>query len=208
MKPWIYRSGIWYIENMKKLILATLFACVFAHAEVTALQDPTPVESGEALQGFIGFSVSGAAVAESGAPFIAVRGGISLSNWLLGAWAGTIGSDVQNNDNGKQYLDYDAIGLFAEPTLYGNGKFALSTPLLAGLGFLNIRDQGEDEEFHSAGKFFIGDAGLLASWRISRNVRLAAGGGYRLTYGIETHGLSDGDFRSPYGEIQIVYGAF
>jgi len=190
---------------MKKLFLLPLLALSLASAELMEPKAPPVEDSGSS--GWIGFSVGGASVAGSGAPILSVRGGVNLGMWRLGVWASTVGSDVENPEIANQWLDYDALGLIAEPTVWIHNKFSASIPVLAGVGGLNFREKGE-EEFQSAGTFFTGDLGVLGSYRFTDNFRMAAGGGYRLTYGVETHALSDGDFRTPYGEIQFVYGAF
>ena len=190
---------------MKSLYLIPLLAFSFVKAEL--FEAPTPEESAPSTNGWIGLSLGASSVAHSGAPTISARGGIVWGDWRLGIWATTIGSDVIHPDNGQEYLDYDAMGILVEPIVYRYQKASLSVPLLAGAGLLNYYIKGQ-EESKSAGAFFMGDAGLLGSYQITHHVRLAAGGGYRITYGIDKRNLSDSDFRTPYGEFQIVYGAF
>jgi hypothetical protein len=206
LSSFAFGNCFWYIGGMKKIFLLPLLALSLASAELIEPAAPPVAEAGPS--GWIGFSVGAASVAESGAPILSVRGGVALGLWRLGIWAATVGSDVQNPANNNEYLDYDALGLLAEPTVFVKNNFSVSIPLLAGAGSLNSNKKGVEESHRAGGAFFTGDAGLLASYRVTRNVRLAAGGGYRFFYGIETHGVSDGDFRTPYGEVQIVYGAF
>ncbi len=190
---------------MKKYLFAPL--CAFALASAELIEPPAPPVTPSPLQGWIAFDLSLATLASSKGPVLGIRGGVEKGCWRLGAWAATLGSDVENPAQESQYLDYDAMGLLAEPVFYSKGSFTASLPLLLGAATLNTRARGE-EEFHSAGAFLTADAGLLGSYGLSRNVRLALGGGYRFSYGIDSDGLSDSDFRSPYGELQVVYGGF
>ncbi len=193
---------------MNKFALIPFLALSIANAELVGFADHPAPATQQKLAGWIGFGIGGASVASSGAPLLSVRGGVEIGAWRLGAWASTVGSDVVNSSNSNEYLDYDALGVVADPTVYRNGRLAVSLPMQAGAGILNFRAKG-DEEFQTAGgAFFVGELGAQCGWNFTDHLRISAGGGYRLTYGIETHGLSDGDFRTPFGELQIVYGAF
>ncbi|MBO7060198.1 MAG: hypothetical protein IKN70_09870 [Fibrobacter sp.] len=192
------------------VVAFTLAFAVSAQAELAGMTDqPAPVDSSSksrSWSGLIGISGGNSMIARDGTIFMSVRIGIQWNDIIAnGAWTTFLMDDVQNpNVKGRELVNYNAFGLFAEFFPYRNGAFAISVPLSVGGGVVNVIEKG-DEAFSPEDKFFTGELSLHFNYRITRMLEVSIGGGYRMFAGISENNLDDMDFCTPFGELRFTF---
>ena len=120
-----------------------------------------------------------------------------------GVWVSRLLSDVRNyNVAEKQMIKYMSFGGFVELFPLRLGNFAISVPIEVGGGALYVMEP-EDEAFESEDYFFTADMAVHFNYRVTRMLEVSIGGGYRMFNGIETNGLENLDFCTPFGELRF-----
>ena len=61
----------------------------------------------------------------------------------------------------------------------------------------------DDEAFESEDYFFTADMAVHFNYRVTKMLEISIGGGYRMFSGIETNGLENLDFCTPFGELRF-----
>lgn len=126
----------------------------------------------------------------------------------VGVWVSTLVVDASYTHQGiPRNLDYDLVGLFAEPVFFPSRKIHLTLPVRMGIGGLNYTEPGQ-EDSKSAGWFTVTDAGLFVEIPMSERIRPSLGGGVRMTHGARQQGLSDDDFRTAYAGMILKWGIY
>lgn len=126
----------------------------------------------------------------------------------VGAWVSTLMIDgsYTYKDN-QRNVNYDMIGLFAEPVLFPKSKFHITIPVRLGIGGVSYAEAGL-EDSKSAGWFTVTDAGLYVEIPMGERFRPSLGGGIRMTHGIRRQGLDDDDFRTAFAGMIVKWGAY
>ncbi|MDD5941900.1 hypothetical protein [Fibrobacter sp.] len=189
---------------MKKILLFLTALVAFANAELQSVKFTPEEKSNDGLKAFIGVSGGNVLVADDGAIFANIRIGLDiLPQFSTGVWVSRLLSDVRNyNVADKQMIKYMSFGGFVELFPLRLGDFAISVPIEVGGGALYVMEP-EDEAFESEDYFFTADMSVHFNYRVTRMLEVSIGGGYRMFNGIETNGLENLDFCTPFGELRF-----
>ena len=189
---------------MKKLLLFLMALVAFANAELQSVKFTPEEKSSDGLKAFIGVSGGNVLVADDGAIFANIRIGLDILPQIsTGVWVSRLLSDVRNyNVAEKQMIKYMSFGGFVELFPLRLGDFAISVPIEVGGGALYVMEP-DDEAFESEDYFFTADMAVHFNYRVTRMLEVSIGGGYRMFNGIETNGLENLDFCTPFGELRF-----
>ncbi|WP_294111443.1 hypothetical protein [uncultured Fibrobacter sp.] len=189
---------------MKKLLLFLMALVAFANAELQSVKFTPEEKSNDGLKAFIGVSGGNVLVADDGAIFANIRIGLDILPQIsTGVWVSRLLSDVRNyNVAEKQMIKYMSFGGFVELFPLRLGDFAISVPIEVGGGALYVMEPN-DEAFESEDYFFTADMAVHFNYRVTRMLEVSIGGGYRMFNGIETNGLENLDFCTPFGELRF-----
>jgi hypothetical protein len=189
---------------MKKILLFLMALVAFANAELQSVKYTPEEKSNDGLKAFIGVSGGNVLVADDGAIFANIRIGLDILPQIsTGVWVSRLLSDVRNyNVAEKQMIKYMSFGGFVELFPLRLGNFAISVPIEVGGGALYVMEP-EDEAFESEDYFFTADMAVHFNYRVTRMLEVSIGGGYRMFNGIETNGLENLDFCTPFGELRF-----
>ena len=189
---------------MKKLLLFLMALVAFANAELQSVKFTPEEKSNDGLKAFIGVSGGNVLVADDGAIFANIRIGLDILPQIsTGVWVSRLLSDVRNyNVAEKQMIKYMSFGGFVELFPLRLGDFAISVPIEVGGGALYVMEP-DDEAFESEDYFFTADMAVHFNYRVTRMLEVSIGGGYRMFNGIETTGLENLDFCTPFGELRF-----
>ncbi len=189
---------------MKKILLFLMALVAFANAELQSVKYTPEEKSNDGLKAFIGVSGGNVLVADDGAIFANIRIGLDILPQLsTGVWVSRLLSDVRNyNVAEKQMIKYMSFGGFVELFPLRLGNFAISVPIEVGGGALYVMEP-DDEAFESEDYFFTADMAVHFNYRVTRMLEVSIGGGYRMFNGIETNGLENLDFCTPFGELRF-----
>ncbi|SHL12764.1 hypothetical protein [Fibrobacter sp. UWH4] len=189
---------------MKKILLFLTALVAFANAELQSVKYTPEEKSNDGLKAFIGVSGGNVLVADDGAIFANIRIGLDILPQIsTGVWVSRLLSDVRNyNVAEKQMIKYMSFGGFVELFPLRLGDFAISVPIEVGGGALYVMEP-DDEAFESEDYFFTADMSVHFNYRITRMLEVSIGGGYRMFNGIETNGLENLDFCTPFGELRF-----
>lgn len=189
---------------MKKILLFLMALVAFANAELQSVKYTPEEKSNDGLKAFIGVSSGNVLVADDGAIFANIRIGLDILPQIsTGVWVSRLLSDVRNyNVAEKQMIKYMSFGGFVELFPLRLGDFAISVPIEVGGGALYVMEP-EDEAFESEDYFFTADMAVHFNYRVTRMLEVSIGGGYRMFNGIETNGLENLDFCTPFGELRF-----
>ncbi len=189
---------------MKKLLLFLMALVAFANAELQSVKFTPEGKSNDGLKAFIGVSGGNVLVADDGAIFANIRIGLDILPQIsTGVWVSRLLSDVRNyNVAEKQMIKYMSFGGFVELFPLRLGDFAISVPIEVGGGALYVMEP-DDEAFESEDYFFTADMAVHFNYRVTRMLEVSIGGGYRMFNGIETNGLENLDFCTPFGELRF-----
>jgi hypothetical protein len=189
---------------MKKILLFLMALVAFANAELQSVKFTPEEKSNDGLKAFIGVSGGNVLVADDGAIFANIRIGLDILPQIsTGVWVSRLLSDVRNyNVAEKQMIKYMSFGGFVELFPLRLGNFAISVPIEVGGGALYVMEP-EDEAFESEDYFFTADMAVHFNYRVTRMLEVSIGGGYRMFNGIETNGLENLDFCTPFGELRF-----
>ena len=189
---------------MKKLLLFLMALVAFANAELQSVKFTPEEKSNDGLKAFIGVSGGNVLVADDGAIFANIRIGLDILPQIsTGVWVSRLLSDVRNyNVAEKQMIKYMSFGGFVELFPLRLGDFAISAPIEVGGGALYVMEPN-DEAFESEDYFFTADMAVHFNYRVTRMLEVSIGGGYRMFNGIETNGLENLDFCTPFGELRF-----
>ncbi|MBS7271962.1 hypothetical protein [Fibrobacter sp.] len=189
---------------MKKLLLFLMALVAFANAELQSVKFTPEEKSNDGLKAFIGVSGGNVLVADDGAIFANIRIGLDILPQIsTGVWVSRLLSDVRNyNVAEKQMIKYMSFGGFVELFPLRLGDFAISVPIEVGGGALYVMEP-DDEAFESEDYFFTADMAVHFNYRVTRMLEVSIGGGYRMFNGIETNGLENLDFCTPFGELRF-----
>ena len=189
---------------MKKLLLFLMALVAFANAELQSVKFTPEEKSNDGLKAFIGVSGGNVLVADDGAIFANIRIGLDILPQIsTGVWVSRLLSDVRNyNVAEKQMIKYMSFGGFVELFPLRLGNFAISVPIEVGGGALYVMEP-DDEAFESEDYFFTADMAVHFNYRVTRMLEVSIGGGYRMFNGIETNGLENLDFCTPFGELRF-----
>lgn len=189
---------------MKKILLFLMALVAFANAELQSVKYTPEEKSNDGLKAFIGVSGGNVLVADDGAIFANIRIGLDILPQIsTGVWVSRLLSDVRNyNVAEKQMIKYMSFGGFVELFPLRLGDFAISVPIEVGGGALYVMEP-EDEAFESEDYFFTADMAVHFNYRVTRMLEVSIGGGYRMFNGIETNGLENLDFCTPFGELRF-----
>ena len=184
-------------------MLLVAFAA-FANAELRSASFTPEEKSDDGLKAFIGISGGNVLVADDGAIFANLRIGLDINPLVAtGVWVSRVLSDVRNyNVPEKQMIKYMSFGGFVELFPLRLGDFAISVPIEVGGGALYVMEP-DDEAFESEDYFFTADMAVHFNYRITKMLEVSIGGGYRMFNGIETNGLENLDFCTPFGELRF-----
>ena len=189
---------------MKKILLFLMALVAFANAELQSVKYTPEEKNNDGLKAFIGVSGGNALVTDDGAIFANIRIGLDIMpQFSTGVWVSRLLSDVRNNNvPEKQMIKYMSFGGFVELFPLRLGDFAISVPIEIGGGALYVMEP-EDEAFESEDYFFTADMAVHFNYRVTRMLEVSIGGGYRMFNGIETNGLENLDFCTPFGELRF-----
>ena len=189
---------------MKKILLFLMALVAFANAELQSVKYTPEEKNNDGLKAFIGVSGGNALVTDDGAIFANIRIGLDIMpQFSTGVWVSRLLSDVRNyNVPEKQMIKYMSFGGFVELFPLRLGDFAISVPIEIGGGALYVMEP-EDEAFESEDYFFTADMAVHFNYRVTRMLEVSIGGGYRMFNGIETNGLENLDFCTPFGELRF-----
>lgn len=189
---------------MKKILLFLMALVAFANAELQSVKYTPEEKSNDGLKAFIGVSGGNVLVADDGAIFANIRIGLDILPQIsTGVWVSRLLSDVRNyNVAEKQMIKYMSFGGFVELFPLRLGDFAISVPIEVGGGALYVMEP-DDEAFESEDYFFTADMAVHFNYRVTRMLEVSIGGGYRMFNGIETNGLENLDFCTPFGELRF-----
>lgn len=189
---------------MKKILLFLMALVAFANAELQSVKYTPEEKSNDGLKAFIGVSGGNVLVADDGAIFANIRIGLDILPQIsTGVWVSRLLSDVRNyNVAEKQMIKYMSFGGFVELFPFRAGDFAISVPIEVGGGALYVMEP-DDEAFESEDYFFTADMAVHFNYRVTRMLEVSIGGGYRMFNGIETNGLENLDFCTPFGELRF-----
>ena len=189
---------------MKKILLFLMALVAFANAELQSVKYAPEEKNNDGLKAFIGVSGGNALVTDDGAIFANIRIGLDIMpQFSTGVWVSRLLSDVRNyNVPEKQMIKYMSFGGFVELFPLRLGDFAISVPIEIGGGALYVMEP-EDEAFESEDYFFTADMAVHFNYRVTRMLEVSIGGGYRMFNGIETNGLENLDFCTPFGELRF-----
>lgn len=189
---------------MKKLLLFLMALVAFANAELQSVKFTPEEKSNDGLKAFIGVSGGNVLVADDGAIFANIRIGLDILPQIsTGVWVSRLLSDVRNyNVAEKQMIKYMSFGGFVELFPLRLGDFAISVPIEVGGGALYVMEP-DDEAFESEDYFFTADMAVHFNYHVTRMLEVSIGGGYRMFNGIETNGLENLDFCTPFGELRF-----
>ena len=189
---------------MKKILMLLVALAAFANAELRSANFTPEEKSDDGLKAFIGVSGGNVLVADDGAIFANLRIGLDFNPLISGGvWVSRVLSDVRNyNVEEKQMIKYMSFGGFVELFPLRLGDFAISVPIEVGGGALYVMEP-DDEAFESEDYFFTADMAVHFNYRITKMLEVSIGGGYRMFNGIETNGLENLDFCTPFGELRF-----
>ena len=189
---------------MKKILMLLVAFATFANAELRSASFTPEEKSDDGLKAFIGVSGGNVLVADDGAIFANLRIGLDINPLVAtGVWVSRVLSDVRNyNVPEKQMIKYMSFGGFVELFPLRLGDFAISVPIEVGGGALYVMEP-DDEAFESEDYFFTADMAVHFNYRITKMLEVSIGGGYRMFNGIETNGLENLDFCTPFGELRF-----
>lgn len=184
------------------LMVLACAASSFAELRTVQFQAEEPANDG--WKAYLGFSGGNSMIADDGTIFAGLRIGIDWNSLFgTGLWGNVIISDVRNyNVKHKQVLDYKAFGLQGEVTPYRKGIFSIAIPVNVGMGVVNTMNQG-DEAFSPEDYFFVADASVHFSARVTKALEVSIGGGYRIFADIEENNLENSDFNTLFGELRF-----
>jgi hypothetical protein len=195
---------------MKRFLLGVLFLSFFAAASA---QDELLISDKIQSGGFGGpvwkvTRLNGETALISGG-----RGGWIINHGFVigGGGYGTL-TDVETGmrhpETGETlYLRMEYSGLELE-YVHRSGKMVHWTVLaLVGGGQLEIRRHDPDRTFKRDG-FMAADAHVNVEINVLRWIRVNAGAGYRLAFGIDTIGLSESDIGGPEAQVTLKFGSF
>ena len=189
---------------MKKILMILVAFAALANAELRSANFTPEEKSNDGLKAFIGVSGGNVLVADDGAIFANIRIGLDIMpQFSTGVWVSRLLSDVRNyNVPEKQMIKYMSFGGFVELFPIRLGDFAISVPIEIGGGALYVMEP-DDEAFESEDYFFTADMAVHFNYRVTRMLEVSIGGGYRMFNGIETNGLENLDFCTPFGELRF-----
>lgn len=189
---------------MKKILMILVAFAALANAELRSANFTPEEKSNDGLKAFIGVSGGNVLVADDGAIFANIQIGLDILPQLsTGVWVSRLLSDVRNyNVAEKQMIKYMSFGGFVELFPLRLGNFAISVPIEVGGGALYVMEP-DDEAFESEDYFFTADMAVHFNYRVTRMLEVSVGGGYRMFNGIETNGLENLDFCTPFGELRF-----
>ena len=189
---------------MKKILLLIVALVAFANAELQSVKYSPEEKSNDGLKAFIGVSGGNVLVADDGAIFANLRIGLDINPLLsTGVWVSRLLSDVRNyNVSEKQMIKYMSVGGFVELFPVRINDFSISVPIAIGGGALYVMEP-DDEAFESEDYFFTADMAVHFNYRVTKMLEISIGGGYRMFSGIETNGLENLDFCTPFGELRF-----
>ena len=189
---------------IKKIFVLLVVLTAFANAELQSVKFTPEEKSNDGLKAFIGVSGGNALVTDDGAIFANIRIGLDIMpQFSTGVWVSRLLSDVRNyNVAEKQMIKDMSFGGFVELFPIRLGDFAISVPIEIGGGALYVMEP-EDEAFESEDYFFTADMAVHFNYRVTRMLEVSIGGGYRMFNGIETNGLENLDFCTPFGELRF-----
>jgi hypothetical protein len=141
------------------------------------------------------------------------RGGWIINHtFVIGAGGyGTlmdVSAGMTNPKNGeKLYLRMEYSGLELEYIHRSNKMVHWTVQALIGGGHLEIREH-EPDRTYARDNFTVLDANLNAEVNVLKWMRVNAGAGYRLVFGIDATGLSNRDLGGPEAQVTVKFGAF
>jgi len=189
-------------------LLMALTLAVSSHAELQGSKDYEPDKlDTSGWSALLSVGGGNSLIARDGTIFMNLRIGIVLNPYIsLGGYFSSILSDVKNPKvRHPQMLDYHSYGVFAEPVVFRSGLFSISLPVSIGGGSVNFLNKGDEDGFKSEDAFFTADFSAHFNFRMTKQLEVSIGGGYRLFAGIEENNLKNKDFRTPFGELRFTF---
>lgn len=139
-----------------------------------------------------------------------LRGGVAIKDKLsFGAFYQVSLNEIfpRSESISNVYMDYWAVGGFAEYTLWSKRLFHLTFPLYLGFGEVQM-----DNDFGEAGlgeaNFFQIEPSALLELNLNRYVRLNAGAGYRFVGEMQYRNFNQTDISGFTGYIGLKIGLF
>ena len=173
---------------MKKILLLIVALVAFANAELQSVKYSPEEKSNDGLKAFIGVSGGNVLVADDGAIFANLRIGLDINPLLsTGVWVSRL---------------LRSVGGFVELFPVRINDFSISVPIEIGGGALYVMEP-DDEAFESEDYFFTADMAVHFNYRVTKMLEISIGGGYRMFTGIESNGLENLDFCTPFGELRF-----
>lgn len=140
------------------------------------------------------------------------RGGWIINHTLVigGGGYGTM-ADVETglvDSNGKKLVLRMEYSGFELEYIRHSGKLVHFTAYaLFGGGYIRLHEH-EPGGLAASDNFFVMDASINAEINVFRWLRVNAGAGYRLAFGIDTEGLGNGDVGGPEAQVTVKFGKF
>ena len=193
-------------NSLKAAAALVLALSVSSFAELAGMNDNTAAESGDnsTMSALVGLGGGNSMIADDGVIFMTMRIGVEVKQlFSTGAWFTSTIEDVRNyNVPEKQMIKYMSVGGFVELFPVRINDFSISVPIQIGGGALYVMEP-DDEAFESEDYFFTADMAAHFNYRITKMLEISIGGGYRMFSGIETNGLENLDFCTPFGELRF-----
>jgi hypothetical protein len=212
-------------NKMKKIILAT--AWIFIMVTKLLAQDTTSTEIKTLIgkktynSGYIALSGTYTKFNKENAVLVGAYGGWLINHRLLIGMGGYgnvsrhagFGTNPQNTQN-RLRMGYG--GLVVEYTFMHKSLLHITAGALVGAGAVSNGykkdyyhgDNGEQWRSINSSAFFVAEPSVKLEMNVSKDVRIAAGGGYRYIREAKLAGITDLDMRSLTASLSLKVGLF
>lgn len=198
-------------------IVGLMFSAVLsgAHGAVRTVpsvpEDETLISGKPQIGGFIAPVVSLSTIADQGAVFVGLRGGIIINRrFVLGLAGYGLANNVHISQYVYQHLDFGYGGLFLEYVNLPHKLVHLSIHSLIGGGGLRHRQDWYDDWFD--GRYedavFVFEPGLDVTLNITKHIRMGIGGSYRMVRDVNLSSLDNDDISGPSASLIFKFGKF
>ena len=210
---------------MKKLLLATAWICIMSTkllAQDTATTEiKTLIGKKVYNSGYIALSGTYTRFNNENAVMVGAYGGWLINHKLmigLGGYGNVsrhagFGTNPQNTQN-RLRMGYG--GLVVEYTFMHKSLVHITAGALVGAGAVSngykkdyhYGDNGEQWRSVNSSAFFVAEPSVKLEMNVSKEVRIAAGGGYRFIKGSKLAGITDNDMRAFTASLSLKVGLF
>lgn len=203
---------------MRKFLYLPLFACLLL-GNLMYAQESNEAKSlfgdGSSLStenlGFFIAPVLGITTMDgSSASLLHVRGGLNMGDKIsIGGYFSTSINEIYPESESVQnvYMDYWALGGFAEYTLLAKNVFHLTVPLFVGYGEVQMDNEIGEAGLGEANFLQIEPAAMLEV-NLNKYIRFNLGAGYRIVGEMEYRNFNQSDISGLTGYVGFKLGLF